>query len=957
MPNILQTYGGVASAVAMTPQLVTTGGVNAPPSPVSDLTPTNVTQTSARLTWGPATDSDGSVTGYRVYEVVGGVDTLRATVTVLFYDIIGRTQGTAYTYRVTAVDNDGAESAPSTAGFTTLSTDTTPPSTPSSLTISGVTSTQFTATWTASTDAGSGLDHYDLFSTDLVLFTQPPAGTLTHTFTGLTAGTTYQMRVRGVDAAGNIGGQAAASVTTTASADTQAPTWGAAQLLASNITSSSVTLTWGAAIDNVAVTHYEIELDFFGTWVSQGTRLEGNRQMVISSGLAADTDYTFAATAIDAAGNRSARQLRFIHTDPAPDTTDPTPPSGLNFTNVTNAQIRVNWTPGTDTGGSGLAGHVVYQVAGGVATQLGTTVPAGTNTKLVTGLSAGTSYTFRVRSIDGAGNLSTPANQTQGTTSTSGGGGSSNPFDREFGIVTANTGSVDQLNEVADAVNRVSGALKANPKLTMWRIGIEWNNMATGDTYDVSPHRLGLINAARNQGGKVLLGCNYTHIDYVRTINLGPATATAGNQYIQLQNAVPSGPTGGGGKFGQLPLGLRLSGGGWSTAFPMTGDAVMIADDASDSDASDPNANFSSDRKRVNLIRGFHTGQVPSGARQPVGTRYTLPGSGTGDLIVGVRSSGDKVDKMTPVCSATNDNATRIAELEPYGRFVAGLLQRIASETQVAVANSVAAVEMSNEVNHFLGVRPWADPALWYRNMCHAYCAVKLVAPSIFVVAPGPGDNNGSFAHMPEPVRWFRLLHDQQQTVQPNYFSNLKTACGVSSPGPMPFDWCSVHAYSQKPNQVVTSGDSVMDGIAHIYNEFNGAYPIMPTEQGPSWNGVGATPVGNAFGGSWPLSAAGTGDWWQYVIDLTHGNIRWPHTPFVGTAGTTLSATSGVTLAERRAAARIIFRPWMHFSLQTPSGGEEGNTKGMYSDSTLASKKFTLATGNGDILDMMRAYS
>ncbi|PNV35811.1 beta-mannosidase [Streptomyces sp. DH-12] len=85
--------------------------------------------------------------------------------------------------------------------------------------------------------------------------------------------------------------------------DTTAPTAPGAPA-ASAVSSSSVTLTWGAATDAVGVTGYDV------------VRVTGGQETVVASatgttatvtGLAPDTAYTFAVYARDAAGNRSAR--------------------------------------------------------------------------------------------------------------------------------------------------------------------------------------------------------------------------------------------------------------------------------------------------------------------------------------------------------------------------------------------------------------------------------------------------------------------------------------------------------------------------------------------------------------------------------------------------------------------------------------------------------------------------
>ncbi|MFE6975683.1 cellulase family glycosylhydrolase [Streptomyces sp. NPDC057682] len=87
------------------------------------------------------------------------------------------------------------------------------------------------------------------------------------------------------------------------SADTEAPT-APGTPAASSVTDTSAALTWAASSDNVAVTGYDV------------VRVSGTTETVVASsttpgvtvtGLTADTAYTFAVYARDAAGNRSAR--------------------------------------------------------------------------------------------------------------------------------------------------------------------------------------------------------------------------------------------------------------------------------------------------------------------------------------------------------------------------------------------------------------------------------------------------------------------------------------------------------------------------------------------------------------------------------------------------------------------------------------------------------------------------
>jgi hypothetical protein len=87
-------------------------------------------------------------------------------------------------------------------------------------------------------------------------------------------------------------------MTASVSTDTEAPS-APINLTASNITTSSLTLTWTASTDNVAVTAYEV---YQGT-----TLLNGNVAATTYNvtGLSCNTNYNFTVKAKDAAGNVS----------------------------------------------------------------------------------------------------------------------------------------------------------------------------------------------------------------------------------------------------------------------------------------------------------------------------------------------------------------------------------------------------------------------------------------------------------------------------------------------------------------------------------------------------------------------------------------------------------------------------------------------------------------------------
>ncbi|MFI9008354.1 glycoside hydrolase family 9 protein [Actinosynnema sp. NPDC053489] len=154
----------------------------------------------------------------------------------------------------------------------------------------------FTLGWTASTD-NVGVTGYDVLRADGTVV----GATATPTFplSGLAPGS-HSFSVRAKDAAGNVSAASTPiTVTVADNGDREAPTVPGG-LTASAVTSTGATLTWSASTDNNAVVGYDV-LRADGTVAATTTGL--SHQL---TGLTADTSYTFAVRARDAAGNASA---------------------------------------------------------------------------------------------------------------------------------------------------------------------------------------------------------------------------------------------------------------------------------------------------------------------------------------------------------------------------------------------------------------------------------------------------------------------------------------------------------------------------------------------------------------------------------------------------------------------------------------------------------------------------
>ncbi len=216
--------------------------------------------------------------------------------------------------------NDGDEVEDYTVNVGGDPGDTQAPTAPSGLAASNVAQTTLTLNWTASTD-NVGVTGYDVFqgATNLGAV----SGT-TYNVTGLTAGTAYTFSVKAKDAAGN---ESAASntlnVTTAQASDTQAPTVPTG-LTTTNITATTVNLSWTASTDNVGVTGYDVLRDGNnGEELLLGTTENGATTALINN-LTAGTTYQFYVRAIDAAGNKSAATAKLAVTTTGGTNPDPT---------------------------------------------------------------------------------------------------------------------------------------------------------------------------------------------------------------------------------------------------------------------------------------------------------------------------------------------------------------------------------------------------------------------------------------------------------------------------------------------------------------------------------------------------------------------------------------------------------------------------------------------------------
>jgi uncharacterized lipoprotein YddW (UPF0748 family) len=359
------------------------------PSQPTNLAATPASETQVNLTWTASTDNVG-VTGYKVYRDGAQIGT-SATAS---YSDTNCSPNTTYSYEVSAYDAAGNESVKSAPAVATTPADTTPPSVPANLTATAVSSTRIDLSWDVSTD-NIGVAGYNVYRDGVQIGT---SGTTNFSDVTCSPSTTYTYEVSAYDAAGNESAKSApASATTFAPPDTEAPSQ-PTNLTATAVSGTQVNLTWTASTDNVAVTGYKV----FRDGVQIGTSVATSYSDTTCS---PSTTYSYEVSAYDAAANESVRSAPAVVTTPG----DTTPPviTSIVGTGVRSG-FRIDWTTNEPA---------TSQVEYGLTTSYGSMTTLDSNlvtshSVTQTGLARKTTYHYRVRSRDAAGNEAVSSDRT-----------------------------------------------------------------------------------------------------------------------------------------------------------------------------------------------------------------------------------------------------------------------------------------------------------------------------------------------------------------------------------------------------------------------------------------------------------------------------------------------------------------------------------------------------------------
>ena len=330
------------------------------PEPVADLSVSNVTRTTADLSWAlpPVTPTSPIERELKVQQ--RGANGDWTTVATLLpknptgdgphnrvpsvptsYTVTGLTAGTSYTFRIRLVAGTGNGDS-ETVSTTTLGRSLNPAG---GLTASNPTPTTIDLAWALPTQpAGvtvTGLQVQQQSGDSWTAVASVDADATAHTVTGLTEGTTYTFRVRLAASNGTVDSE-------TVSATALAAPKPATGLAASNQSRTGIDLSWTLPAQSLGVTVRAVEVQYryatsrgfgyndwaWGTVVTLASDATSHTVTQVTPG----TNYAFRIRLATNNGHADSESVTAAALEP------PKPATGLSFSNVTGLTVDLSWT-------------------------------------------------------------------------------------------------------------------------------------------------------------------------------------------------------------------------------------------------------------------------------------------------------------------------------------------------------------------------------------------------------------------------------------------------------------------------------------------------------------------------------------------------------------------------------------------------------------------------------------
>ena len=362
--------------------------------PVDKLSCTQRTSNTVTLSWGV----NNFATGYIIERYSDGKWIQIANIasnTTVSCKTGSLSAGTAYRFRIKAYNSSSVSS------YTYTSVETLPADVGNFI-CTARTTNSITLSWNRNTTAtGYKLEQYK--GGKWVQVAQINGNSTTsYRVTELTAATTYSFRIRAYKTSGNATAHSGYTNLSTLTSPTNV----------SNVTCTarsynSITLSWSR---NTTATGYKLEQYKGGKWVQAAVINSNSTTSYRVTGLTAATAYSFRVRAYKASGNATAHSgYTNLST-----LTSPTNVSNVTCTARSYNSITLSWNRNTTA-----TGYKLEQYKGGKWVQLAVINGNSTTSYRVTGLTAATTYSFRIRAYKTSGNATAHSGYTNLSTLTS----------------------------------------------------------------------------------------------------------------------------------------------------------------------------------------------------------------------------------------------------------------------------------------------------------------------------------------------------------------------------------------------------------------------------------------------------------------------------------------------------------------------------------------------------------
>ncbi|WP_332649074.1 fibronectin type III domain-containing protein [Lysinibacillus sp. 54212] len=330
----------------------------------------------------PASNGGSAITAYTVKAYPGGVTATGSQSPII---VSGLTNGTGYTFTVTATNAAGTSSA---SGASNVVTPATVPNAPQNV-VGTPGDKQVKVSFNSPTDnGGSSITDYKVkvFSGGVELpLLNRTGNTSPITITGLTNGTPYTFKVVALNALGE-GAESTVSNAVTPSSVPDAPT-----SISATKGNAEATVSFTAPTNDGGnpITGYTVKVFKDG---AEQTSLNksGSASPITVTGLTNGTPYTFKVVATNIVGNSKDSEA----SPSIVPMTVPDKPTNVNTT-TGDAQVKIDFTPPVNNGGSSIIGYVVKVFENGVE-QTSLNKSGSSSPITISNLTNGSPYTFKV---------------------------------------------------------------------------------------------------------------------------------------------------------------------------------------------------------------------------------------------------------------------------------------------------------------------------------------------------------------------------------------------------------------------------------------------------------------------------------------------------------------------------------------------------------------------------------